>query len=76
MFALLTKNLQSKSFAFTLSEEEQAAVDSVEAIFDPTEEDRALTEAGTQGFVRRKRVRALLWSGFGHTQRGSVSLPL
>ncbi len=33
---LLTKNLQSKTFSFALNEAEQAAVDAVSAIFDPT----------------------------------------
>jgi len=33
---LLTKNLQSKTFSFALDEAEQAAVDAVSAIFDPT----------------------------------------
>lgn len=56
VFALLTKNLKSKNFAFDLSEEEQAAVDGVEALFDPTEEDRSLVEAGTVGFVKRKQL--------------------
>ena len=56
VFALLTKNLKNNNFAFTLSEEEQAAVDAVEAIFDPTEEDRSLVEAGTVGFVKRKTL--------------------
>jgi hypothetical protein len=32
----LTKNLKSKSFSFVLDEAEQAAVDAVSAIFDPT----------------------------------------
>jgi len=56
IFALLTKNLKNKNFAFTLSEDEQAAVDAVEALYDPKEEDLALTEAGTVGFVRRKQL--------------------
>lgn len=36
VFLLLTKNLQAKSFSFVLDEVEQAAVDAVSAIFDPT----------------------------------------
>lgn len=36
LFFLLTKNLQTKSFSFVLDEAEQAAVDAVTAIFDPT----------------------------------------
>lgn len=56
VFALLTKNLKAKNFAFTLPEADQAAVDAVEALFDPTEEDRSLTEAGTVGFVKRRTI--------------------
>lgn len=36
LFFLLTKNLKGKSFSFVLDEAEQAAVDAVTAIFDPT----------------------------------------
>lgn len=36
LFFLLTKSLQAKSFSFALDEAEQAAVDAVTAIFDPT----------------------------------------
>jgi len=56
VFALLTKNLKAKNFAFTLSETEQAAVDAVKALYDPTEEAQSLTEAGTVGFVKRKAL--------------------
>lgn len=56
LFTVLAGSLRGGSnLAVSLSEEEQAAVDRVTAIFDPKESDRELTEAGTVGEVARKQ---------------------
>lgn len=46
------------SAAFTLTEEEQAAVDRVEASYDAKDWEKELTEEGTKGYVNRKRQAA------------------
>jgi hypothetical protein len=56
LFTVLGKSLKSSPQGFSLSEEETSAMAATMDVFDPLPADRAITEAGLVGTVRRKEL--------------------
>jgi hypothetical protein len=56
LFSQLGKSVAVSQVSFTVTEQEQTAIDKVSKTIDPIDEDRLVTEGGTIGAKKRKEI--------------------